>query len=66
MLFQSVTVKVKCERIVPAEVDCAFLAAGEGLVGEGMRLEYERIKVEKLPWRPRRTDPEGDNDQGEE
>ena len=63
--FQSVTVRVKCEMPAPAMVHCTCLAAWEGLVGEGVRLEYERTKVKKLPGRRRRTSPKGDEGAGE-
>ena len=46
--FQSVTVKVRCEMLVPAAEHCAFLTTWEGLVGEGARLEYVQIEVNKL------------------
>ena len=47
--FESVTVKVKCETLIPAKDHCAFLTSWEGFVGEGVRLEYERTKVKELP-----------------
>lgn len=45
MPFQSVTVKIKCERLIPSADHCAFLAAWERLVEGDVRLEYERIEV---------------------
>ena len=46
--FQSVTVKVKCEVLIPAPDHCAFLTSWDGFVGGSVRLEYERIEVKKL------------------
>jgi len=47
--FQSLTVKMECEMLIPAADHCAFLASWEGLVEGDVWLEYERPKVEKLP-----------------
>ena len=47
--FQSVTVKVKCELLIPAPEHHAFLTSWAGLVEEGVSLEYERTKVKELP-----------------
>ena len=44
--FKLVTVKVRSERLIPATEHCAFLTFWEGLVGGGVRLEYERTEVE--------------------
>jgi hypothetical protein len=46
--FQSITVKVKCEMLIPATDHCAFLTSWDGLVGGGIRLEYEQTEVKKL------------------
>jgi len=46
--FESVAVKVMCETLIPATDHCAFLASWEGFV-EGVRLEYERTEVKRLP-----------------
>jgi len=64
--LRSVTVRVKCEVPVPVVVHCAFLAVWEGLVGEGVRLEYERTKVKELSEHRRRTDPEGEEEDEED
>ena len=68
--FESVTVKLKCEKPVPVVFHCGFLAACEGLVGGGVRLEYERAKVKTLPTGRRRTHPEdgaaGTGDSGDD
>jgi len=48
--FESVTVKAKCELLIPAAEHRAFLTTLGGLVGEGVSLEYEEAKVKKLPW----------------
>jgi len=45
MPFQSVTVKMKCETLIPAAEHRAFLTSWEGIVGDVM-LEYERTEVE--------------------
>ena len=47
--LQYVTIKVRCETLVPAADHCAFLAAWEGVVEESVRVEYERAEVERLP-----------------
>ena len=60
--FQSVTVKVRCETLVPATDHCALLTSWEGLVREGVRLEYEQIDVKKLL--KRRHLPEEGEDEG--
>ena len=62
--FQSVTVKVKCELLIPAPEHRAFLTSWAGLVGEGVSLEYEETEVKKLPRHCRRNyewDYEGDD-----
>jgi hypothetical protein len=46
--FQSITVKAKCEMLIPATDHCAFLTSWESLVGGGVRLEYEQTEVKKL------------------
>jgi hypothetical protein len=64
--FQSITVKVKCEMLIPAMDHCAFLTSWDGLVG-GVRLEYEQTEVKKLRRcrRRKREDEELDRE-GEE
>jgi len=70
--FQSITVKVKCEMLIPALDHCTFLTSWEGLVGGSVRLEYERTKVKELPrcrrrnWDEWDSDEEDDEDEGEE
>jgi len=59
--FQSVTVKVRCEMLIPATEHCALLTTWEGLVGGGVRLEYEQIEVKKLL--KRRHPPEDGEDE---
>ena len=53
--FQSVTVKVKCELLIPAAEHRAFLTSWGGLVGEDISLKYEETEVKKLPRRRRRN-----------
>jgi len=53
--LRSLTAKVKCEMLIPTTDHCAFLTSWEGLVEEGVRLEYEQSTVKKLP-RCRRHD----------
>jgi len=65
--FQSVVVKVRCEMLIPATDHCALLAAWGGFVTEGVRLEYERAEVRRLPRCPRSSsedDDEGGGDEG--
>ena len=47
--LRSFTVKVKCEKLIPAADHRTFLASWIGLVREGVRLEYERTEVKKIP-----------------
>ena len=65
--LRSVKVKVKCELLIPAADHCAYLSSWEDLIGEGVRLEYERTTVEELP-KYRRHDyvegEDGDRDKG--
>jgi len=49
--LQFVDVKVKCERLIPMAEHSAFLTAWKDLVGEDVKVEYFRKKVEKLPRR---------------
>jgi len=68
--LRSLTVKVKCEMLIPAADHCAFLTSWEGLVEGDVRLEYERSTVKKLPrcrnyededdWGDGREDDEGE------
>ena len=58
--LQSVTVRVKCETLIPAEEHCAFLNSWESLVAGGVAVEYRR----KLLRRSRRIYPEGNKDEG--
>ena len=44
-----VTVKVKCEILIPAPEHLALLTSWRGFVGEGVRLEYEETEFRKLP-----------------
>ena len=62
--FQSVTVKVKCELLVPAAEHRAFLTSWAGLVEEGVSLEYEQTEVKKLP-RCRRRNYEDEDEEDE-
>ncbi|KAF9645214.1 hypothetical protein BDM02DRAFT_3120580 [Thelephora ganbajun] len=65
--FKSVTVKVKCEMLIPTTDHCAFLNSWKGLVKGDVKLEYEQTKVEKLPrCRRRNYEREGDRDYDEE
>ena len=61
--FESVTVKVRCERLIPPADHCALLTSWEGLVGGGVRLEYEQIEVKKLLTR-RHPPEEGEDEDG--
>lgn len=69
MPFQSVSVKVKCEKLIPATEHCTFLTIWKSLVtvGEGVKLEYERTEVKRLPKCDRRDSGdkvEDDEDEG--
>ena len=46
--LQIVTVKARCENLIPATDHCTFLAAWEGFVGD-VWLEYERTVVNRSP-----------------
>jgi len=61
--FNSVAVRVKCETIIPATEHCDILASWERLVGEDVKLEYERAVVEKLSRCPS-CGRGGDEDEG--
>lgn len=50
------TVKVKCEMLIPAPEHYAFLTSWRGLVGEGVRLEYQEAKLRNWPRCLRRKD----------
>ena len=63
--LHSVTVKVKCERLIPTADHRAFLTDWEGIVEGGVRLEYEKTKVKKLP-RCRRRNYEDEDECGSE
>jgi len=63
--LQSLTMRVKCEKLIPAADHCAFLASWKGLVRGGVRLEYERTEVKKIPRCPRYNYPEEDYDDDE-
>jgi hypothetical protein len=54
--------------LIPATDHCAFLTSWEGLVGGGVRLEYEQTKFEKLPRcrRHNREEGEGEDEDEEE
>ena len=64
--FKSITVKMKCEMLIPATAHCAFLTSLDGLVGGGDRLEYERARVEKLHRCRRRNREDEELDRNEE
>ena len=53
--FQSVTVMVKCEALIPAPEHRTLLTSWRGLVGEVVRLEYEQTEVNKLSRRRHRN-----------
>ena len=55
MPFQSVTVKVKCELLIPAPEHRAFLTSWGSLVEEGVSLEYEAAGAKKFPRYQRRN-----------
>ena len=63
--LRSLTVKMKCEKLIPVADHCALLNTWAGLVGEGVRLEYERTKVKKIPRCPRYNYPEEDYEDDE-
>ena len=68
MSLQSVTVKVRCEVLIPAMDHCTLLTSWEGLVEGRVSLEYERIEVRKLLTRRYclyREDDADDKGQGE-
>jgi len=65
--LQSVKVKVKCEMLIPAAAHCALLSSWEGLIEEGVLLEYEQAKVEELPrYRSWDHEDEGDDERDHE
>lgn len=64
--LQSVTVKVRCEMLIPAMNHCAFLTSWESLVEEGVGLEYEQIEVKKLLWRSYHSYPEDEGGERDE
>ena len=45
--FRSVTVKVKCETLIPATDHRAFLTSWESLVTDDVSVEYEQTKVDE-------------------
>ena len=58
--------KVRCQTLVPVTKHCAFLAAWEGLIGEGVRVEYERTEVDRVPGCRRYECGCGDDEDGDE
>ena len=46
--FRSVTVKVKCEMLIPAAEHRSFLTSWKSLVTGSASLEYERIRLEEV------------------
>jgi len=67
--LQYVDVKVNCETLIPMAEHSAFLTAWEGLVGEDVKVEYSRERVENLPRRGLRlvafTNVDGSEDEEE-
>jgi len=52
--LRSISVKVKCEMLIPAAEHCAFLTSWGGLGGD-VKLEYEQAEIRRLPRRRRRN-----------
>ena len=63
--LRSISVKVKCEALIPVADHCAFLTSWKGLVREDARLEYERTEARKVPRCPRYNYPEEDYEDDE-